>query len=667
MPDSDSFLPQWQRVLQQTFGFNHLRPGQQPVVEALLAGRSAAAIFPTGSGKSLCYQLPALMLPHLTLVVSPLLALMQDQVAFLQSKGIAAASIDSSQSREQVQQIQADVRSGKIKILMVSVERLKNERFRQFIEQIPISLLVVDEAHCISEWGHNFRPDYLKLPDYCADFKIPQVLLLTATATKAVIDDMCGRFQIQPQDVVTTGFYRPNLRLLVQPTAETERRQKCLQWLQHLNKKQSEKGENFGAIIYVTLQQTAHEVADYLAPHLPFPVKAYHAGLSSDERDQIQQEFMVGTTPCIVATIAFGMGVDKSNIRQVMHYDLPKSIENYSQEIGRAGRDGLPSDCVMLADSSGFQVLENFVYGDTPELSGIHIVLDQIRNNLATHFNDQRWEVLMTPLSALSNIRLLPLKTLLVNLEMRGILTAQFSYFAEYKYKLTMSESELLANFDEARQQFLQQVFNTSQKARSWITLDTEALIKHTGDSESRRRAIVALEYCQEKGWLELQSKQMTDVYRVDVDKLNQPDLAQQLASHFAEKERSEIQRIQAMLQLLQQPTCLSRSLAHYFNDFNMTQDCGHCSVCIGKHQAWPQPESLPVLQSEQLQDLSVPLQQAIQQQFNQAASVDLLTRYLAGITAPWLTKVKARQLGAMGVLEHYPYAQIKNALTKNQ
>lgn len=667
MPDSDSFLPQWQPVLQQTFGFDHLRLGQQPVVEALLAGRSAAAIFPTGSGKSLCYQLPALMLPHLTLVVSPLLALMQDQVAFLQSKGIAAASIDSSQSREQAQQIQADVRSGKIKILMVSVERLKNERFRQFIEQIPISLLVVDEAHCISEWGHNFRPDYLKLPDYCADFKIPQVLLLTATATKAVIDDMCGRFQVQPQDVITTGFYRPNLRLLVQPTAETERRQKCLQWLQHLNKKQSEKGENFGAIIYVTLQQTAHEVADYLAPHLPFPVKAYHAGLSSDEREQIQQEFMVGTTPCIVATIAFGMGVDKSNIRQVMHYDLPKSIENYSQEIGRAGRDGLPSDCVMLADSSGFQVLENFVYGDTPELSGIHIVLDQIRNNLTTHFNDQRWEVLMTPLSALSNIRLLPLKTLLVNLEMRGILTAQFSYFAEYKYKLTMSESELLANFDEARQQFLQQVFNTSQKARSWITLDTEALIKHTGDSESRRRAIVALEYCQEKGWLELQSKQMTDVYRVDVDKLNQPDLAQQLASHFAEKECSEIQRIQAMLQLLQQPTCLSRSLAHYFNDLNMTQDCGHCSVCIGKHQTWPQPESLPVLQSKQLQDLCAPLQQAIQQQFNQTASVDLLTRYLAGITAPWLTKVKARQLGAIGALEHYPYAQIKNALTKNQ
>ena len=660
----------WQSVLQQTFGFDGLRPGQQPVVEALLAGRSAAAIFPTGSGKSLCYQLPALMLPNLTLVVSPLLALMQDQVAFLKRKGVAAASIDSSQSREESQQIQADVRSGKIKILMVSVERLKNERFRQFIEQIPISLLVVDEAHCISEWGHNFRPDYLKLPDYCADFNIPQVLLLTATATQAVIEDMCGRFQIRPQDVVTTGFYRSNLRLLVQPTAETERKHKCLQWLQHLHNKQSQKSESFGAIIYVTLQQTAREVADFLAPNLPFAVKAYHAGLSSDERERIQREFMAGDTPCIVATIAFGMGVDKSNIRQVMHYDLPKSIENYSQEIGRAGRDGKASDCIMLADSSGFQVLENFVYGDTPELTGIEIVLQQIRNNLTTHFNDQRWEVLMTPLSALSNIRLLPLKTLLVNLEMRGILTAQFSYFAEYKYKLHISEAELLARFDPQRQQFLQQVLSTSQKARSWITLDTDELVKHSGDADSRRRAIAALEYCQEQGWLELQSKQMTDVYRVDASKLNQPQLAQQLAHHFAEKERSEIQRIQAMLQLLQQPSCLSQSLAQYFNDqiFSSAaghEGCGHCSVCIGKHQSWPPATALADLSQYQPQALCQPLQQAIQQQFAVAPSVDLLTRYLTGISAPWLTKTKARQMGNMGLLEQYPYAQVKDWLTK--
>lgn len=172
----------FQHILQQTFGFSSLRPGQQQVIEQLLAGRSAAAIFPTGSGKSLCYQLPALLLPHLTLVISPLLALMQDQLAFLRRLNIPAASIDSSQGWEESRRVMQEVSEGRIKILMISVERLKNERFRQFIGRVPLSLLVVDEAHCISEWGHNFRPDYLKLPQYCQQLAIPQVLLLTATA-----------------------------------------------------------------------------------------------------------------------------------------------------------------------------------------------------------------------------------------------------------------------------------------------------------------------------------------------------------------------------------------------------------------------------------------------------------------------------------------------------
>ena len=208
-----------EQTLRQTFGYDGFRAGQEQAIRAVVAGRSAAAIFPTGSGKSLCYQLPALLLPHLTLVVSPLLALMQDQLAFLHRHGIAAASIDSAQSREQASETMARAKSGELKILMISVERLKNERFRHFISQVPISLLVVDEAHCISEWGHNFRPDYLKLPDYQRQFNIPQVLLLTATATQPAIADMQAKFSIAADDVVTTGFYRPNLNLLVEPVS----------------------------------------------------------------------------------------------------------------------------------------------------------------------------------------------------------------------------------------------------------------------------------------------------------------------------------------------------------------------------------------------------------------------------------------------------------------
>ena len=174
-------------LLTRHFGFDRLRPGQEAVISRLLAGKSAAAIFPTGAGKSLCYQLPALALPHLTLVISPLLALMHDQLAFLRSKGIAAATLDSSQTAEESRRVMQQASDGQLKILMISVERLKNERFRRFIAHIPLSLLVVDEAHCISEWGHNFRPDYLKLPDHRRELAIPQVLLLTATATPAVM------------------------------------------------------------------------------------------------------------------------------------------------------------------------------------------------------------------------------------------------------------------------------------------------------------------------------------------------------------------------------------------------------------------------------------------------------------------------------------------------
>ncbi|MTI93324.1 MAG: ATP-dependent DNA helicase RecQ, partial [Pseudomonas stutzeri] len=338
-----------EQTLRQTFGYDSLRPGQEQAIRAVVAGRSAAAIFPTGSGKSLCYQLPALLLPHLTLVVSPLLALMQDQLAFLHRHGIAAASIDSAQSREQTSETMARAKSGELKILMISVERLKNERFRHFISQVPISLLVVDEAHCISEWGHNFRPDYLKLPDYQRQFNIPQVLLLTATATPPVIADMQAKFSIAADDVVTTGFYRPNLNLLVEPVSGFNKQRRLVEWLT------DRAGQP--TIVYVTQQKAAEQIAEHLAQR-GFPASAYHAGMAHELRESIQRRFMAGELNCIVATIAFGMGIDKADIRNVVHYDLPKSVENYSQEIGRAGRDGNASDCLVLANRDSLSVLQ---------------------------------------------------------------------------------------------------------------------------------------------------------------------------------------------------------------------------------------------------------------------------------------------------------------------
>ncbi|MGU9804308.1 UNVERIFIED_CONTAM: RecQ family ATP-dependent DNA helicase [Pseudomonas sp. CM11] len=632
-------------TLEQVFGYPQFRPGQEAAVSAVLAGRSAAAIFPTGSGKSLCYQLPALLLPHLTLVVSPLLALMQDQLAFLHRHGIAAASIDSVQRRDEASEVMARARSGELKILMISVERLKNERFRNFLQQVPISLLVVDEAHCISEWGHNFRPDYLKLPDYQRQFDIPQVLLLTATATPKVIADMQAKFAIAPDDVVTTGFYRPNLNLLVEPVRGADKRRRLVQWL----------GERAGqpSIVYVTLQRTAEQIAEHLSQH-GIEAQAYHAGLPHEQREAIQRRFMGGQCNCIVATIAFGMGIDKSDIRNVAHFDLPKSIENYSQEIGRAGRDGLPSDCLVLANRDSLNVLENFVYGDTPELAGIRCVLDELKAAAA----DGQWEFLLGPLADKSNIRQLPLKTLLVQLELRRLIAPRYAYFAEYRFKFLIEPQALLEHFEGERQAFVSAIIQTSSRARTWATVDFDGVYQlyHA----ERNRVVKALDYFQEKGWIELESKQMTEVYNVLEAGFDVQALSAELHDYFTRHERGEIARIHAMLELFATDHCLGYRLAQYFGDESAPQRCGHCSVCHGHVARLPEPPPLPVLVDRDFNALCGDFINRHEQHTGSAPSAERVTRFLCGISVPLFTKLKARTIPGYAQLEDYPYAEVR-------
>ncbi len=633
-----------EQTLKQTFGYDGFRPGQEQAIRALVAGRSAAAIFPTGSGKSLCYQLPALLLPHLTLVVSPLLALMQDQLAFLQRHGIAAGSIDSAQSREQASETMARAKSGELKILMISVERLKNERFRNFISQVPISLLVVDEAHCISEWGHNFRPDYLKLPDYARQFGIPQVLLLTATATPPVIADMQAKFAIAAGDVITTGFYRANLNLLVEPVAGRDKLRRLVEWLG------AKAGEP--AIVYVTQQKTAEQVAAHLGAS-GVPASAYHAGMPHEQREAIQRQFMDGRINCIVATIAFGMGIDKSDIRNVVHFDLPKSIENYSQEIGRAGRDGRPSDCLVLANRDSLSVLENFVYGDTPELDGIREVLEEIRQA-----EGGQWELMLGALSEQSNIRPLPLKTLLVQLELRGIIAPRYAYFAEYRFKYLIEPDDLLEKFDGERRQFVEAIVHSSARARTWCTVDFEAL--YNQHRAERGRVVKALDWFQERGWIELESKQMTEVYERLRGEFGIDRLSDELHDYFRQQETSEIARIHAMLELFASDRCLSQRLAAYFGDEQAPRHCGHCSVCQGRVARLPEAPPLAPLQGKSFHALCGAFIQRYEALKGKPPSSEALTRFLCGIGAPLFSKLKAKGIDGFAALGEYSYAQVR-------
>ena len=625
--------------LQQHFGFSTLRPGQAEVIERILTGHSVTAIFPTGSGKSLCYQLPALHLPHLTLVISPLLALMRDQLDFLRCKGIAAAALDSTLDANQSRELMAQVERGELKILMISVERLKNERFRRFIARIPLSLLVVDEAHCISEWGHNFRPDYLKLPSYRQQLQIPQVLLLTATATPAVIADMRQKFAIAPENVVATGFYRANLDITVLPVPHARRDQELLRLITQ--------APRLPTIVYVTLQQTAEQVATLLQQE-GILAQAYHAGMASEQREAIQQGFMSNQHDCIVATIAFGMGIDKANIRRVVHYDLPKSIENYSQEIGRAGRDGQPAYCTVLASREQVPVLENFVYGDTPDRQSIALVLEEIRNSPA------EWEITLWRLSQRSNIRQLPLKTLLVYLELAGVIAPAYSYFAEFRFKFIQSPDEILNRFTGERRQFLQLLFAASPRARSWCTMDLAELARLGAE---RGRAVTALDYLHQQGWIELESKQMTEVYH----RLTLPDdlqpLIQQLHQQFLDKERSELQRIQQMLQFFESSVCLSQQLAHYFADTQAPQHCGHCSSCRGISTQLPTASPSTLLQTAPLDTW---LQQLAQACSPHRLTPRLVARHLCGLVTPLSSQLKLPGLPSHGRLAQLPFAEVE-------
>ena len=635
--------------LKQTFGFDAFRQGQEQTISQLVNGQSSLAIFPTGAGKSLCYQLPALHLPHLTLVVSPLLALMKDQLTFLARKGISAASIDSTLTPEQNQQVMADTRSGKIKILMVSVERFKNERFRQFIQSVAVSMLVVDEAHCISEWGHNFRPDYLKLPAYRQELNIPLVLLLTATATKKVKNDMAAKFSIVPQHIVQTGFYRHNLDLTVLPVSSPDKNQ---QLLASINQQAG------CGIVYVTLQYSAEQVAEFLIRN-NINAKAYHAGFDSETRQHIQDEFMTGSVDIIVATIAFGMGIDKADIRFVIHYDLPKSIENFSQEIGRAGRDGSSSNCITLANLDGLNIVENFVFGDTPELSGIEKVLNNIKEE--THNN--RWELQGLSLSNASNIRQLPMKTLLVQLELYGVLKPLFSYFADFKYKFTTSQTEVLNVFEGERRDFLQAVFQHSKFKKIWGEPDFESLFQHY--QCERSRVVTALEYLQEHGFIVLETKKITEVFAVNQTELADPMLAKTLQQYFFEKEQSEIKRIAALVRFFELDKCLSNNLSRYFDDSQVPENCGHCSVCRGQVAKLAYSQAIAWPSDELLTGYLTAFTEHMNSRNKQVLSVETLSRFLTGLMVPLFSRNKVKQLSGFASCEHIRYQEVREKVSK--
>lgn len=341
------------KQLHQQFGFSSFRPGQREVIDAVLSRRDAMAVMPTGQGKSLCYQLPATILPGLTLVISPLIALMQDQVNSLKARHIAAAAFHSGLSEPERDKIVLNLKLRRLQLLYLAPERMQHERFLRLLRSLWVSLLVVDEAHCISQWGHDFRPDYLNIGRLRRELENPPCLALTATATARVQTDLCERLSLHDPLRLVTGFRRPNLALSVRLCRS---RQEKLAQLERVVREYP----TGTLLIYCATRRAVEEVAACLS-RSHSSVGYYHAGLSDEERRSVHEEFRVGTIRILAATNAFGMGIDKSDVRLVVHFDIPGSLEAYYQEVGRAGRDGQPAACLLLFHERDVATQEYFI------------------------------------------------------------------------------------------------------------------------------------------------------------------------------------------------------------------------------------------------------------------------------------------------------------------
>jgi len=633
------------QVLRTVFGFEEFREGQEPVITRLLDGKSVLAVFPTGAGKSLCYQLPALMLEGLTLVVSPLIALMKDQIDFLVGHGVSAARLDSSLTVEEIRQTFSDLRSGKLKLLYVAPERLANERFLQTLGKLSISMLAVDEAHCISEWGHNFRPDYMKLAKLARELKVSRVLALTATATPSVAKDIAAAFDIAADDMIQTGFHRPNLSLHVTNTAGGADRQRLL-----LEKMRSR--PRGPTIVYVTLQRTAEEIANLLERE-GFPAKAYHAGMEAEARHAVQDWFMGSADSIVVATIAFGMGIDKRDIRYVYHFNLPKSLENYAQEIGRAGRDGERSICELLAAAEDLTVLENFTFGDTPTPRAVGGVLQHVLSQ------GEQFDVSIYELSGQFDVRPLVIETLLTYLELDGILESTGPFYTEYKYQALKSLETVFATFDPRRAEFLRRLFSHSSHARTWSTLRLDEIERAI--NEPRERLIAAINFLEEQGALKLQVGGVRQGYRLLRSDIDLKSLAQTMVDRFAARERRDIERLQQVLKLVEHEGCRTRFLLAYFGE-SLNGDCRHCGWCAGE-----QPGKLPPAsfrrpgppEHQKLNDLRAESHEPLK-------SIRQVARFLCGINSPAASRARLTKHPMFGMLADVPFRDVMAFVEEN-
>ena len=640
MPASPPRLPERAHELLRTrFALERFQPGQAEALHALLTHGRALAVMPTGGGKSLIYQLGSLLFEGLTVVVSPLIALMKDQIDALQALGVAAERLDSTRGADAVRELERRMAEGSLRLLYVAPERFTNERFLARLGRTRIALFAVDEAHCISAWGHNFRPDYLKLAEAARAAGAERVLALTATATPRVAADIAQAFGIPPAARIVTSFHRPNLRLLASPTSAAERTRALVARL-------TERPAG-SAIVYVTLQKTAEQVAARLQ-QAGLPAQAYHAGMDDEARVAVQEWWKASDRAVVVATIAFGMGIDKPDVRYVYHYNLPKGLESYSQEIGRAGRDGKESVCEVLGSAEDVVTLENFAYGDTPTATALESLVRELLGR------GERFDVSLYELSQAHDLRPLVLKTALTYLELDGVLRQLTPFYATFRLKLRDDTAAITQGMPAAKAAFVRAVLQAGKPGRVWLTLDTVAASEALG--EPRERVVALLDYLAERGHAEVQASEVRQRFERLPRDLHPDLLVAELTRRFADAEAREIERIALVPRFLTLARCQTNALLKYFGELR-TEPCGHCGVCEGRVAAMPlAPERPPpeqLVSRAELEALAAQHPAALAEPRQQA-------RFLCGLSSPATSRARLGRHPLSGALERHPFAEVR-------
>ncbi len=600
----DEFDTVREEQIRRLFGVKSLRGGQRALIAAAVAGRNALGVLPTGHGKSLCYQAAAVLAEGTSVVVSPLIALMRDQVQSLLARGIAASRYDSSMEDGERAGLLSRLAAGQVRLLFVAPESLESPALLAVLQQIKLSLFVVDEAHCVSQWGHSFRPDYLCLPGFFHRHPFRSVMALTATATRRVQADLCAAFNIAERDVVCLSPYRPNIARSV--IAPADRRQALADFLGDRTHRP--------AIVYTRTRKGVEQLAAFLSER-GFAASGYHAGMPAGLRESLQDTFGRNECDVLVATIAFGMGIDKPDVRAVVHFDIPSSPESYLQESGRAGRDGAPAVSLVMLDGGDVLDARNRIYAAEPDPEG---VLRAVRWLLpAGERVVSLWE-----LGAACDVPDDTVLRALTLLQEAGAVEITGRGYKFYKVRPLFSLSAIC----DGRE--------AEECARlRWLDAHREGEVEEAALAWNCApvQVMEQLRECEAAGEWKLTWRQRAlFLHALPCGAgVGARSVAERLSAAFAVRRDGDLARLDTLLAMLTAPTCLNAALEQYFSGENLPP-CASCSACAGNPASLPPPPPASPLPAErELPEFDRPAQRR---------------RFLLGLSSPGML---ARRLWA--------------------